>query len=410
VGCVQRKRDSPPLGIPRRCPMPTIVAVCPYCRAGGVRAPQSAIGASATCPKCKSSFTVMPSEGLPGWAKESLPAPPGPAPAAPTTSPLPTDETRPVAAMGIADVTEPSPTLPPEERAKVRKAKPAPAPEPAPEPPGAGPGEPADAGLVLALTALILVGVAVLASQLPYGRFVALGIAVVGLVGGLASLGAEGRARQAGALAAALHVFVLMLVLLLPSWLKLDPWLGPATDEGPKGPFALEHATGQLTPFTPGNWLDAGKSSWEFKDLRVTVRSVSVGPVELQGPNGAKKTTKEPYSHLLLRVSNSGVERQIDLSGWAVARGAETIRVTDLSGKQLKPATFEDGWLPDRGKPTERLFPGKSSDVRLVFAAPPAKTDTLRIALPGSALGLADEEIKFRAAVVFLARAGVPEK
>ena len=32
--------------------MATIVALCPYCRRGGVRAPERIIGSVATCPKC----------------------------------------------------------------------------------------------------------------------------------------------------------------------------------------------------------------------------------------------------------------------------------------------------------------------------------------------------------------------
>src|SRR5689334_13075142 len=106
--------------------MATIISICPYCGIGGVRAPQASIGASATCPKCKSSFTVMPSDGLPGWAKE----PPPPAAEPPPSSS--TQETKPAAAIGTADVTEPSPILSVEDRPK-RKSKPAPAFAPEPE-------------------------------------------------------------------------------------------------------------------------------------------------------------------------------------------------------------------------------------------------------------------------------------
>src|SRR6266513_2805754 len=39
-----------------------IVAVCPYCREGKVRAPEKAVGLSATCPKCFNCFTVIASK------------------------------------------------------------------------------------------------------------------------------------------------------------------------------------------------------------------------------------------------------------------------------------------------------------------------------------------------------------
>lgn len=390
--------------------MATIVAICPYCRAGGVRAPQSSVGASAVCPKCKSNFTVMPSDGLPGWAKE-----PQSAKASGTHTPVdeppkPIDETKPVAAMGSADVTEPSPILPFDERAKVKtKSKPKADPVPVvPEPEPHETAEPADMGLVVALGALILVGVATIVSQVPYGRFAAVGIAAVGLLGGLASLGAEGRAKIAGGIAIGLNLFVLVLVLFLPSWLNLDPWRGPASDDTLKGPYVLEHGTGAHKSLSPTDWIEAGNSSWEFKDVRVTVRSAFVGPVELRGPKDAKKTTKEPYFQLLLQVANTGVERQLDLSGWASGQSLDAVLVTDSSGKQLKLATFEDGWLPDRGKPAERVLPGKTSDVRLIFASPSAKVDSFRLQLPGAAIGMAKEEIKFRIGSSFPSRSAVP--
>lgn len=120
-GALNRKQFTSTLEHPTRgYHMATIVAICPYCRAGGVRAPQASVGASATCPKCKSSFTVMPSDGLPGWAKEPQPAKVSGAHTPVAEPPKPTDETKPVAAMGMADVTEPSPILPHDERVKVK--------------------------------------------------------------------------------------------------------------------------------------------------------------------------------------------------------------------------------------------------------------------------------------------------
>ena len=38
--------------------------ICPYCGEGKVRAPDAAVGLSATCPRCYSAFTIMASEKL----------------------------------------------------------------------------------------------------------------------------------------------------------------------------------------------------------------------------------------------------------------------------------------------------------------------------------------------------------
>jgi hypothetical protein len=290
-------------------------------------------------------------------------------------------------------------------KGKARKveAEPKPAPLSEPDEPDE-PSEPSDFGMVLALAACTLVGVAVLASQLPFGRFIAAGIAVVGLLGGLASLGAEGRAKMAAASAVFLHLLILAIVFIAPSVLDLDPWQRPVKT-GPQGPQAIAHAD---QTSTPAEWVDSASASWQFKDVRVSVTSAFIGPMELLGPKDAKRTTKEQYFQIQLRVTNSGVERQIDLTEWAIGQGADTIRVTDPAGKSLKIATFENGWSPERGKPSEHLFPGKWSEAKFFFAVPTAKPDFLRLQLPGTAFGMPDETVKFQIGGGLLARSGSP--
>jgi hypothetical protein len=392
--------------------MPTIISICPYCKRGGVRAPDTALGGVARCPKCKSNFTVLPDDKLPEWVAKVKPEANS---FAQSSSPL--AETR--GAPALPDKTEPSPVLPPEAKPKHAKAEVKPHQEPpvsapaATEPVPSGaistslaqpqaesedpPRAPADPGMVLALLALILFGPMVLVTQLPYGRVIAIGLGVVGLLGGLLSLGAEGKARLAGAFGAFLHFCVILVLLFLPSWLGLDPWRGSSgVKEEQKGPVAVEHGSGVAVPASPDEWLDGSKSSWQQHDTRVTVRS-AVGPVGLTGPKGAKRNTKEQYLHLTLQVRHIGFEREILLSGWAAGLGSEGVRVTDATGQLLTPATFEPGWTYDRGKPAGRLMPGYRSEAFLLFAAPPAKSDFVRVQLSGSAIGV-QNEIKFRVA------------
>jgi len=389
AGCLENWRNDITSNYPP-VRMPTIVAVCPYCRAGGVRAPESALGASATCPKCGSCFTVMPSEGARGWAANPTPAtsstPTAPV-APPASRPGGIDETKPTFAM--SDVTNPSRVVPPE----AKESRPAPTPAPVSEPDD-DPETATDFGLVVALSALALVGVAVLATLFPFGRFIAGTIAGLGLLGGLASLGAEGRAKAAGGLAAGLHFILLAVVLLAPSWLNLGSWRGNSIEDGPPAPLAFSHAN-QRTSIA--DWVDASSASWQFKDVRATVRSAIVGPIDLIGPKGAKRASKEQYLQLTLRVANIGVERPLDLSGWAVGQGLEQVQLTDSAGRTLKPALFEEGWLPDSppSKPTEKVFPGKTSEVRLIFSAPQPRIDFLRLVLPGTMFGF-EEVVKFQ--------------
>jgi hypothetical protein len=320
----------------------------------------------------------------------------------------------------MPDVTEPSPVLPgePKPRPKSKEspalapsaaAAPAAVPGPAAAEPGSThePMPPPDMGLVFALIALILIGPAMLISQVPYGRVIGLVFVAAGLVAGvLALVGGEGRAKPVGGLAVGLHLLGAVFLLFLPSWLGLDEWRS-APEEEQKGPVMVEHGSGLTAPLDANHTLDAARYSWQSRDARVTLRSATVGPVELIGPKDAKRQTKEQYLQLVLQVANTGFEREIKLSGWA-AEHAEGIQVTDATGKALAPASFEAGWAPARGRQLSRAMPGHASETRLIFAAPP-KTEFVRVQLSGSALG-ATEDIRFQAAPVTAASPRVPGK
>jgi len=305
--------------------------------------------------------------------------------------------------MGMADVTEPSPLLSADQppRSKASPALVA-VPDEAPER-----ADPPDMGLVIALVALILVGVAVVVSQFSFGRVIAVGIAGLGFVGGLAALLSDGRAKLAGAMAVGLHGLILLAVLFLPSWLRLDPWQTPLELGRPEGPQAVEHGGGHLSPVSPVDWIDAGKFSWQNNDVRVTVRSAFLGSVEGSGKKDAKRMSKDQYFHIYLRVANAGIEREIVLSGWAVGQKVEEVVVTDPAGKIFKPARLEENKLTDRGKPLAHLFPGNKSEPYLIFAAPQSKPESLHVRLPGSAVG-ASEEIRFQIGRALLVRSATP--
>jgi len=380
--------------------MPTLVAICPYCRVGGVRAPATAVGASVTCPKCGSNFTVMPSDGLPGWSAGTTRAA---SPALEVKSvTVPTSASS--SSTALPETTEPSPVVVRDDR-PGRKSKSGPAPLVSPVGDSVGAAEPADPGQVLGLLGLILVGVAVVTSQLPFGRIIALVVAGVGFLAGLASLGAEGRAKLYGGLAIGLHALILIGVLFLPAWFNLDPWRNPVSDT-PQGPVAIEHGSGTARPISANDWLDSSQSSWEFQDVRVTVRSATVAPIELIGPKGAKRLTNEAYLQLIVRVANIGVERPVMLTGWATNQ-ADDLTITAVTGQVLKPVRFENGWAPEPVLPMERIFPGHAAEMRFVFAAPPAKADSLRLILPGQAVGLPQEQIRFQIGP-FAGRVGTP--
>ena len=134
--------------------------------------------------------------------------------------------------------------------------------------------------------------------------------------------------------------------------------------------------------------------------MRVTVRSAVIGPVELAGPNGVKRTPKDPLLVVTLRISNEGVERRISLSGWAVGEGGATF--SDKAGAVYKPKSFEAGWeIIGRVPPLPGVFPGKAQDVMLTFEPPDGRTGGLKLELSGAGVGVPDA-IRFTLPDVFI--------
>ncbi len=340
----------------------------------------------------------MPEKELPDWAvKAGTKAPVLRAPPPANTAPEPAEVTRSSAA------TEPSFAFPTEPELNVAEAAAvaiatatsppvAVSTEPAPAPP---PVAPADLGMVWALVVLTLVGPAMLSTQLPFGRIIAVAITVLGIGGGVACLGAEGRARLVAALAAALHLGALSVVLLLPTWLNLDSWRRPAKPDGPLGPVAVESRSGVPKPIGSNGWLDAAQASWQFRNVRVSLRGAVVGPVELHGTGGTKRTTKENYLYLVVQVTNVGLDHDVQLPGW-MSGAAEGVGVTDANDQPLAPASFG----PDGPKPVtssaQRIAPGHSAEAHFVFTAP-SKSAWVQVRLPAASFG-APDDIRFRAA------------
>jgi hypothetical protein len=329
--------------------VPVITAVCPYCRTGQVRAPDRAIGLSASCPHCNSRFTLAPATDLPA-------APPPPEPAFEPQRTAALDETRP------AEPTPPAPLRLP------------PAPEPADPPP-----EPA---LAPALVALTLAGLALVGAWLPYGRVIATAVAGLGLPLALFTLAFAERRRLVPALATGANALALLLAVAFPWALGLGVGWVPAPPEDPATVKVVEHGTAGATE--AAEWVDPSKGSWQQADVKVTLVSAVVAPVELTGPKGKKAWTKTPRLHVTVRIANDGVVRKIDFTGWRPPAAAP--KLTDQTGAELATATFDKGWEPAGPATwTVALFPGKAAEQVFHFDPPARSVEFLRLELPATA-------------------------
>ena len=343
-----------------------IIAICSFCRIGRVRAPEEAIGQTAQCPRCHAEFTVVNS-GEPDPASRPRPA------VTPTVTPAPVVE---------PGRLEPSPAA----TAVLTAPRPQSAPVSIPVVvDDEEETERSDPVRVAWIIALLLGGAGLIAAQVPYGRFVTVGATIVGAL--LASAAAFGARRPVYPLAAAgINALVLLVALLLPGWLGLDPWRPVRTDADKRtvqvlGPEGLEK------PAT--EWVDISQP-WQFDDVRVKA-SAAVGPIELIGPKAKGAWSKKQYLVVRLKVGNVGVAREIPFQGW----DPQTIKLIDAAGTAVPLAKFDPGWaVADTSRPAS-LTPGKSADWLLVFDLP-GPTEYLRLELPGTAIGVPDTPIRFQ--------------
>ena len=341
-----------------------IIAVCPFCRTGRVRAPREAIGQATVCPRCDTTFTVFDSGESEAAARAR--------PSAPQSVPDPRPD-RPAA--------HDTPTAPADTTALVDVPRPAPAPVVA-EPEAA----PTDPLRVATIVAFLLAGVGLLVVYLPYGRFATVAACAIGaLVAAACWLGA--RKPMYPAVATGLNALVLLVALVLPGWLGLDSWRpAPVNKEA-----QIVQAFGPDGLSVPkDDWVPADRA-WQLDDVRVRVHQVAVGPVELVGPKGKRAWSKKQYLQVRVRVTNAGVARMIDFRGWdpVPPKGTDGPKLTDADGQALVPAAFDPGWQPTAGRPDPvPLPPARGADQTFFFEAPAGQPGRLRFELPGAAIGL----------------------
>lgn len=345
--------------------MPTIIAVCPYCQTGRVRAPDHAVGLSANCPRCYATFTVVDSGETEEIARQRAAAP-----SVPTTRPDPV-------------APDQAPTAANEQTAVITVPRVLPAPMPvADEEESAG----ADPVRVATVIAYLLAGAGLIAAQLPYGRFGTVGLCLVGaLLGAAATFGA--RRPVYPIIAASINGLTLLVALLLPAWLGLSSWR-PAPADRDRKTVQVLGTEGLEKPAT--EWVDIGQS-WQFDDVRAK-GSAHFGPVEVQGPKRKAGPSKKPYLAIRVKVGNVGVAREINFQGWDPA----TVKLTDASGVSIPPAKFDQGWYPTEVSKPASLTPGRSGDWLLLFEAPPNPTEFFRLELPGAPAGVPDTSIRIQ--------------
>jgi hypothetical protein len=334
------------------------IATCTYCRASKFRVPYKKRGTFATCPKCEREFLLAPESGVdvPLMNYKELPF---------------EDEDDVLDGEGSSELVETVPDHEPVPESNltttVEKVEVVVVSPPRPSAP--------DLPLRFVLISVAGFGLAVLATQFPYGRLVAAPLALGGLV--LAALGWLGLEKYPwlGAAGTALNALLLAALLAFPSWLGLAGWTPEDDPQAvPRRALAISKESGAARP---AEWVDAATAVWEYGDVRIAVSSAKV---ELADP--AAKTIekrKERVLRIVVKVENIGVARAIPLGSWNQPPDREVKLTAAGAPVAIRPAAAD----------RTPVYPGKSHDVTLTFALP-EKFDELRLELPGAAFDCDD--------------------
>ncbi len=252
-----------------------------------------------------------------------------------------------------------------------------------------------EVSFVLAMIALTLAGVGLVASQFPYGRYVTVGMAALGLIIGIFAWATADRRWQWPVAGIGLSAAALILATVLPGWLGLSEWRPPVAIVDDSTLIKVMPYDGGPARVAEDGWVDATQGAWQHGDLRVTLTAAWVSKIELvatkdKPPSKEKpKSPKDKMLQISLRLANVGASRRLDYGSWVQSppNGESPARLWQSSPKAdvpkaLLPATFEKGWDVEGRGVKASLYPGMSSDDRLVFEAPSPDADYLRLELP----------------------------
>src|SRR5262249_12999992 len=158
----------------------------------------------------------------------------------------------------------------------------------------------------------------------------------------------------------------------------------------PQGLHAVPRsgALGGDPPRDP-DWVDASRFGLERDGLLVEVHSVTIGPIEYQGANGARLTTNRPV--LVVAIRRRRFADTSEFAGPARRRQrgnapAVTLTMTDTSGKPLDPLGL-DLSRPASGQ-TRRsgIFPSSATEDVAAFEVPAGAPADLRLEVAAPAL------------------------
>jgi hypothetical protein len=356
------------------------VARCSFCHLILREVPKHRLGSSVECPRCHNSFTLAEAND------------PGAVAAAQAPRAGPPDSS--AATAAVAAVVAPPPAPPRTALADARaEAEAAVRERPAAEERDAPPRRPARRFPNYPGLASFLLGCfAFLAGAVLHAGLATLALGLFGLLLGVLGLcfsWVVPSRRTLAAVGLAVSLPALLVPLLAPNWLELSP-IGARPKPANRGDAAVSLLNGAHEPRRPSEgetlWVDASRDALHHGDVRLRVSSALVATPEFV-PQSGKGPPSERCLVIGLRVTNAGVLRNLNYTGWSGDDpAAEPPLLRDGQGKGYAPKALA-GWVVKGRAPSATIPPGKTHDDVLVFEAPPRGAGPLRLELPASAVG-----------------------
>ena len=230
--------------------------------------------------------------------------------------------------------------------------------------------------------------------------WMAIPLAAAGLVlGVLAVLSLEPRKGGAGFPVASVCVSVPALLLLIFFPGALGVQRGREYELSPDLVTQMAVSRGDALAEThervrEADWLDASTQSVELGDVRVRVLSAAVKKIQVNSAHGPREST-DKFLVVTLQFMNKSVARTVSFTSWdmvgpsAPALGGPTsiLSAFDNKGKTYAMLLSAPGQEPVGHVRNTTLFPGKPVQDVLVFAAPSADVEFIRLQLAATAFG-----------------------
>jgi hypothetical protein len=356
------------------------IAACPFCRRK-VQAPTSAMGRSITCKKCHNNYTLAPSEDIqqPTATKGGAAAAVGalrtpvamPAPA--RTDPAQVD----TAAHAVVVTTPDTPRL---------QIPPAPTMMPAPMP--VAPATRRVPWNGFAVASFFLGGLALVSASLPWLQWLTFPLAGAGLLAGLICLLATPLETLRDVVlllvGEAVSVAVILIALVWPALFGMDPRLTRDTPAAPDAnrqllqPHVAASGGGSIKPQTleANQWAAADKYDIDHGNVRL---SIAAAAIRDEPPGDRKDKRREKELSITVKLSHVGVKDAVAFYGWQTPHAP---RLTVAGHAVAFKRRHGEGPAGSRN-----LVPFQPIQELLIFEAPPATDEVLRLELPAAAFG-----------------------